>query len=170
VETCAVAAHENSPGEVKLVAYLVRKSDIPVSTSDLQYFLQQHLPDYMIPSTFVKIDKLPLLPSGKLDRSMLPQPEPGNILRDEPAKKPRTAIESKLTEIVERLLNVDSVGVNDNFFLLGGHSLLGTQLIALIRNEFEVEISLRTLFQNPTVAEIAAEIDRLSTNRARAAG
>jgi acyl carrier protein len=115
----------------------------------------------MVPSVFVRLETLPLTLNGKVDRVALPDPDQDNTLRDEPFTLPRTPIEEKLSKILTMLLNLNEVSVNDNFFLLGGHSLLGTQLIARIRGAFGVELGLRTLFDTPTIADLSAEIERL---------
>jgi acyl carrier protein len=104
-----------------------------------------------------------MTPNGKVDRAALPAPDASNMLRDAPSPEPFTAIEIEVAEIVATLLELESVSRDDNFFLLGGHSLLGTQLITRIRGVFGVEVSLASLFDNPTVRGIAAEIDRLTS-------
>jgi len=119
----------------------------------------------MIPAGFVRIDALPLTPHGKIDRAALPEPTPANMLQDDGSTEPRTGTEQRVAEIVGELLKLESVGREDNFFLLGGHSLLGAQLIARLRDAFGVEISLRGLFDGPTVAVLSAELDRLRGNR-----
>jgi acyl carrier protein len=109
----------------------------------------------------VKLEALPLNPSGKVDRAALPAPKAENTLRDSSFVAPRTPIEERLAAMLALLLDLDRVGVEDNFFLLGGHSLLGTQLIARVRDAFEVELSLRTLFDAPTVSKLSAQIEAL---------
>ncbi len=109
----------------------------------------------------MRLEALPLTYNGKVDRAALPDPDPDNTLRDEPFTPPRTPIEERLSKILTTLLNLNEVSVNDNFFLLGGHSLLGTQLIARIRGVFGVELGLRTLFDAPTIEDLSAEIERL---------
>ena len=115
----------------------------------------------MVPSVFVRVDALPLTPNGKVDRGALPAPNPENTLRDEPFAAASTPIEQRLAKILTTLLNLNEVSVHDNFFLLGGHSLLGTQLIGKIRGAFGVELGLRTLFDTPTIAELSTEIEQL---------
>jgi len=118
------------------------------------------LPDYMLPSAFVQLPALPLTSNGKLDRRALPAPSITNMLSDPAVIVPRDPVEHEVSRILAGLLAVDTVNASDNFFLLGGHSLLGTQLIARLRAAFGVELSLRTLFNAPTVAALAAEITR----------
>jgi len=114
----------------------------------------------MVPATFVRVDALPLNSSGKVDRAALPAPNSTNTLRDD-TFAPRTPTEQKLAEILAPLLGLDRVGVQDNFFMLGGHSLLGTQLIARVRGTFGIELTLRSLFDAPTIGDLSAEIERL---------
>jgi amino acid adenylation domain-containing protein len=160
----AVVAVENGAGEKQLVAYIVAAATCP-AVSELRDFLSNDLPDYMLPATFVSLDRLPVSSSGKVDRSALPAPTEENILREEVFLGPRTPIEERVAAIVARLLGLERVGVNDNFFYLGGNSLFGTQVIARLRDAFNVEISLLKLFDHPTVADLACEVERLLVAR-----
>src|SRR5207253_6059634 len=118
-------------------------------------FLQQTLPVHMIPATFVFLEELPLTPSGKVDRARLPGPEHAAHGRAETVA-PRNAVEEVLVTIWADVLGVGDIGVHDNFFNdLGGHSLLGTTLVARVRHAFDVELPLRRLFDAPTVAAMA---------------
>jgi amino acid adenylation domain-containing protein len=161
IQSSVVVARGGSCEEKRLAAYVIMRNGITPAAAELRTFLQNELPAYMVPSVFVRLETLPLTYNGKVDRAALPDPDPENTLRDEPFTPPRTSIEEKLGKILTTLLNLNEVSVNDNFFLLGGHSLLGTQLIAKIRNAFGVELGLRTLFDTPTIAELSAEIERL---------
>jgi len=125
----------------------------------LRLFLQEKLPDYMVPSVFTLLNELPLDPNGKVDRRALPAPERVQPELDDTFVAPRTPTEELLAGVWAELLGMDQVGIHDNFFDLGGHSLLMTQVVSRIRNLFRTEISLRMFFQNPTVATLAAEID-----------
>ena len=127
VEDAAVVLKEGKGGK-RLVAYLVPASSSAATHSDLRKYLSQKLPDYMVPSTFVALEKLPVTPNGKLDRKALP--EPGYENQPHGYIGPRDAIEQALCEILQNLLGVERVGVDDNFFELGGHSLLATQVIS----------------------------------------
>jgi len=160
VQTCVVIAREDEPGEKELVAYLVLTSEWTLNASDLRNYLRQRLPDYMVPAEFVSLESLPLNANGKLDRSALPAPS-GSRPHVEVYVEPRTAVEEELVRILAPLLKLDRVGVNDNFFLLGGHSLLGTQLIARVSERFGVDLTLLKLFDHPTVAEMSSEIEEL---------
>jgi phosphopantetheine binding protein len=107
------------------------------------------------------VTDLPLTPNGKLDRDALPPPAADTTLSNENYVSPRTVLEEKLATLVANLLGATQVGVNDNFFLIGGHSLFGTQLIAAIRDTFGVELALRSVFESPTPALLGQEIERL---------
>ena len=124
----------------------------------------------MLPAVFVRVDALPLSLNGKVDRAALPVPDATNTLQDEAWEESCTITEQRVAEIVGELLKLEEIGLDDNFFMLGGHSLLGAQLIARLREVFGVEIGLRSLFEAPTVAALSAEVDRLtwmSTGNAR---
>ena len=168
VEASTVVARPAGDGDVRLVAYLVASPDAKLTPSALLATLRTRLPDYMLPSVFIPIDALPLMASGKVDRSRLPAPETAEPLRDPEFEAPRSPIEKRLAELVVALLGVARVGVGDNFFLLGGHSLLGTQLIARLRDAFGVDLPLRTVFDHPTVAGLAAEVERAIVARLEA--
>jgi len=109
----------------------------------------------------VRLAALPLTPNGKIDREHLPEPDAENTITDGEFEAPRSAVEEQVTALLSELLETEQLGVRDNFFHLGGHSLLGAQVITRVRDEFDVELSLRTLFDNPTVEGISAEIERL---------
>jgi amino acid adenylation domain-containing protein len=160
VAASAVVAREDDAGERHLVAYVVPRSGASPSPDALRSGLAAALPHYMVPTLFVALQALPVSPNGKVDREGLPEPDGARALRDEGEGPPHTAIETRVAAILSDLLEVASVGANDNFFLLGGHSLLGTQVIARVRDAFGVELPLRTLFDHPTVAALAAQIER----------
>ena len=117
---------------------------------------------------FVMLEALPLNANGKVDRGALPEPTARNSLRDDDFIAPRTEVEKRVAEILAPLLGLGQVGVEDNFFLLGGHSLLGTQLIARVRDTFGIELMLRDVFEAPTVAQLSLEIERLLLARLEA--
>ena len=160
IRESVILASDNSAGEKQLVAYVVPQSTLP-PISELRDFLSQDLPDYMLPSIFVSLEALPLGSSGKVDRAALPEPSDENTLREEAFLGPRTPTEKRVAAIVASLLGLERVGVKDNFFYLGGNSLFGTQVIARLRDAFHVDISLLKLFDHPTVADLAAEVERL---------
>src|SRR5947209_261795 len=161
VQASTVVAREVEPGDKRLVAYFVPAAKAQPTHTELRNFIAARVPEYMVPATFVKLEALPLNPSGKVDRAALPAPNAENTLRDSSFVAPRTPIEERLAAMLALLLDLDRVGVEDNFFLLGGHSLLGTQLIARVRDAFGVELSLRTLFDAPTVSKLSAQIEAL---------
>jgi acyl carrier protein len=128
----------------------------------LQSYLEQNLPEYMIPSAFVVLEALPLTSSGKVNRRVLPAPDWGKQGRVVTARSP---IEQKLAIIWAELLGLKSVGIHDNFFQLGGHSLLATQLTSRIRDIFGVELPLRNIFESPTLAQLAQIIEDLQSRQ-----
>jgi amino acid adenylation domain-containing protein len=160
IRQSAIVASQNCADEKQLLAYIVPRGACP-AVSELRDFLGNELPDYMLPAAFVSLDTLPVGSSGKLDRSALPAPDDRNIMREEISLNPRTPTEQRVAAIVASLLGLQRVGVNDNFFYLGGNSLFGTQVIARLRDAFNVEVPLLKLFDHPTVADLAAEIERL---------
>jgi amino acid adenylation domain-containing protein len=163
VQASVVTAREEADGEKSLVAYVMFASGTHATVSTLQQHLRAQLPEYMVPATFARVDALPLTPNGKLDLTALPAADADNTLRDDVGVEdgPRSVTEERVGEIVASLLNVEHVGPEDNFFLLGGHSLLGAQLLARLSDTFGVDMPLRTLFEGPTVRELSAEIERL---------
>ena len=160
VQQSVVVARALGEGEKGLVAYIILAPGDDTSESELKSFLHSRLPNYMVPATFVRLDSLPLMPSGKVDRTALPAPVADNMLRDGDFVAPRTLIEERVAEILAPLLGLEKVSVEGNFFILGGHSLLGTQLIARIRDAFGVNLSLRSIFDAPTVADLAAHVEK----------
>lgn len=161
VKTSLVAAHTDVSGEKRLVAYVVATGDGRLKAGALRKFLSDYLPDYMTPSTFVQLEVMPLSAHGKLDRACLPEPTEENTLQDDSYEAPRSPIEERVASIVETLLGVKRVGIDDDFFNMGGHSLLGAQMVVRIRDAFGVALSLRSLFDDPTVRGMSAEIERL---------
>ena len=161
VQASCVAVYSDHLQEKRLVAYVVPAKETRLSPSELRKFVGQYVPDYMVPSTFVQLAQLPLSSHGKLDRAALPEPSAANVLDEDSFETPQSQIEKSLAVFLTSLLGVTRVGKNDNFFELGGHSLMGAQLIAKISNTFGVELSLRSLFDHPTVGEVSAEIERL---------
>ncbi|HEY6769289.1 MAG TPA: non-ribosomal peptide synthetase [Candidatus Sulfotelmatobacter sp.] len=159
VKASAVTVSGNQE-EKRLIAYLVLWPEWKVNAGAFREFLQRQLPDYMIPATFVRLEALPLTNNGKVDRAALPVPN-GNTLPDETYIAPRSLVEQRLAELIAPLLHVEKVGANDNFFLLGGHSLLGTQLLTRISETFGIELSLLTIFDHPTLAGMSEEIEKL---------
>jgi amino acid adenylation domain-containing protein len=160
IETSFVTTQAEQSGP-RLIAYIVMKPNASIRVGELRTSLADRLPDYMVPSIFVKLESLPLTTHGKVDRAALPSPTPENVLTDESYDPPQSEIEQWLADLLTRLLGVNHISRDDNFFRLGGHSLLGAQLIAKIQQRFGVELSLRDLFDRPSVQGIAAEIEDL---------
>jgi amino acid adenylation domain-containing protein len=157
--SCAVV-REDTPGDKRLVAYIVPQPEQTLRVSEVRSFLKSKLPEYMIPSAIVILDTLPLTPNGKLDRRALPAPDLHSQLSDEYVT-PRNPIEEILSAIWAQVLKVERVGIHDNFFELGGHSLLATQLVSRVRTTLNVELPLRSLFAAPTIAELSQNIQQL---------
>jgi len=170
VSASAVVARQDGGSEKRLVAYVVPAEGAELKDSALREFLRQYLPEYMLPGIFVKILELPVGSQGKLERAALPAPSDDNIIRDEPFVAPRNETERKVAALLEPLLHIDRIGVNDNFFLLGGNSLLGTQVLTRVSEEFGVEMTLLGLFDHPSVGGIAGEVDRLLREAKSGAG
>ncbi|SCD53052.1 amino acid adenylation domain-containing protein [Streptomyces sp. BpilaLS-43] len=161
VRAACVLVREDAPGDRSLVAYVVHAPDTRPDGFRLARRVGRALPAYMVPSVFVPLDALPLNANGKVDRKALPAPR----VATSTGRAPRTADEEILAGLFADVLGVDAVGVDDNFFSLGGHSLLATRLIGRVRAALGAELALRTLFDHPTVASLAAALD--STGAAR---
>ncbi|MEH2050448.1 amino acid adenylation domain-containing protein [Nostoc sp.] len=162
VQQAVVIVREDIPGDKRLVAYIVPKQKLEVSTTTLKCFLQEKLPDYMIPAVFVILDSLPLTPNGKVDRRNLPGCDRTRPNLEETFVAPCNPIEEKLAVIWAALLALDQIGVNDNFFQLGGHSLIATQILSRVREVFQVELSFHHIFEKPTIAGLAQLITQYS--------
>jgi amino acid adenylation domain-containing protein len=160
VKEIVVVASETRPGDKQLVAYVVPESK-QVSGEDfstrLRNELQDKLPNYMIPSVFVVLDDFPLSPNGKVDRKALPNPK-STVEQDRLYIGPRTLLEKKMADVWLSVLNINKIGIYDNFFECGGHSLLATQLVSRLRSALDIQVSLRALFDNPTIAGLASEV------------
>jgi len=148
-----------------LIAYVLLKDDqAEVGAQELQEYLLRSLPDYMIPSVFVRLCSLPISSSGKIDFKMLDEQREFKVLEKVVAAKPSTPIEERLLLMVRDLLSNQAVGIDDNFFLAGGHSLLGMQLVMRLRHTFDVDLTLPQLFKAPTVRRLAVVIETLLIN------
>ena len=160
VQETVVVCREDSPGEKQLVAYMVPVPETTLEPESLRASLKTMLPDYMLPTAFIQLNTLPLTANGKVNRRALPPPDRTHrTFTATPAVLPRTPLEELVAEVWADLLKVDQIGVHDNFFVLGGHSLLATQLLSRLRNILELDIPLRALFEYPTIAQLAREID-----------
>jgi amino acid adenylation domain-containing protein len=171
VREVTVLAREDESANKRLVAYTVPSSEFTTVkenaraarsydlVGDLGNFLRERLPDYMVPSTFVTLEALPLTPNGKVDRQALPVPEQARPELEKAFEAPRTPVEEVLAGIWMEILSVEQVGIHDNFFDLGGHSLLATQVVSQVRETFQIELRLRSLFETPTVSRLAECIE-----------
>jgi amino acid adenylation domain-containing protein len=156
VREAVVVARTDARGDAYLAAYVVAAHGPLPTGGELRAFLKAKLPEYMLPSVYRVLDKLPLTAHGKVDRHALPRSEGSERELDVAFVAPRNAVEEVLSEIFAEVLRVERVGINDNFFELGGHSLLATQVASLVRKTFQPDLPLRKIFEAPTVASLAA--------------
>jgi len=161
VQNVVVLVREDIPGDKRLVAYVVANVEFSPTTNELREHLGQRLPGYMLPSVFVKLDVLPLTPNGKVDRRALPAPDQAQIEMGNEYVPPQTPTEEVLAGIWANILQVDRVGIHDNFFELGGHSLFATQVVSRIRDSFQINLPLHSIFEAPTIAEISEVVERV---------
>ncbi|WP_276730918.1 non-ribosomal peptide synthetase [Bacillus sp. (in: firmicutes)] len=160
IEQAAVVVREDQPGDKRLVAYIVTASAI--DTAELRRYVGAGLPDYMVPAAFVEMDELPLTPNGKLDRKALPAPDFSTSISE---RGPRTPQEEILCDLFAEFLGLARVGIDDSFFELGGHSLLAARLMSRIREVMGAELGIAKLFDEPTVAGLAAHLDQAQSAR-----
>ena len=159
---CVVRLWGDDPEDGRLVAYVVTAPGAAdFDAARLQTVGRDFLPDYMIPAAFVQLESLPLLANGKIDRNSLPAPDEARLLTEESYVAPANDIEQKLARIWSEILHVERVGRHDNFFQLGGHSLLATQVMSRVQEEFQIEVPLRELFEQPNIANLAALVVRM---------
>ncbi len=155
VREIVVLAREDKPRIQQLVAYIVLLADQKPTINELRSYLKELLPEYMIPGVFIFLDTLPLLPNGKIDRRALPVPEGLRPTLTTTYEVPQSETEQQIAKLWQELLNLDKVGIYDNFFDLGGHSLLMIQLNHKLRAILQRDISVVTMFQNPTIYSLA---------------
>ena len=162
VQECVVVVRQDAPEQTQLAAYIVIGPGVSLRAAEVRRFLRERLPDYMVPTVFVPVLALPLLPNGKVDRAALPVPDAALTLSDEEERPDTiTVVQQALIDIWRDVIGVDKVGLHDDFFDLGGHSVLVAQVISRVRQVFEVDISMRHLFGAPTVAGLARVIEQL---------
>jgi len=164
VEQAVVLLREDSPGDRRLVGYVVTKSTL--DEQSLPIFLQQKLPHYMVPAHFILLGEMPLMPNGKINRKALPIPDLSAPKTKGKQALPSTPTQEKVAEIWQKILAMSSIDVHDNFFAIGGHSLLAAQVIARLRAHYAIDINLRTLFESNTIAQLADAIDALQAQGA----
>ncbi|NEP12737.1 MAG: amino acid adenylation domain-containing protein [Symploca sp. SIO2C1] len=163
VQQVVVVVRTDHSGDKRLIAYVVSQNT-SFTTGELRAFLKEKLPDYMVPSAFVKLEVLPLTPNGKVDRQALPVPEFA-LRKDIDFIDPRTPTENSIAAIFASVLGLEKIGIHNNFFEFGGHSLLATQAIAKLRGTFQIELTLRDLFDTSTVAELDQRIHQALTGK-----
>jgi acyl-CoA synthetase (AMP-forming)/AMP-acid ligase II/acyl carrier protein len=161
IASCAVIARDSAHGDKQLVAYVVASSGQTLIADELRSFLAESLPEYMIPAYFVALNALPLNSSGKLDRNALPKATRDNSLESGSFRTPTTPTEIGVAAIVAAVLGLDQVGADDNFFTIGGHSLLAAQVVMHAQDAFGVALTVAHLFEAPTIASLAAKIEAL---------
>jgi len=150
--------HGGQNYDKRLVAYIVAQREQTTSPDALRSYLKQHLPDYMVPAAFVLLPKIPLTPNGKIDRKALPAPEQAQA-QTQTYVAPATPTEEAVASIWAEVLRRDRISTNDNFFDLGGHSLMATQVISRIREHFRVELAMRVLFEKPTIQAVSQAVE-----------
>jgi len=160
VKETVVVMREDAPGDQRLAGYIVPRAGETPALTEFRSWLQGRLPDYMLPSMFVLLDTLPRMPNGKVDRKALPAPGGDHLALSHGYVPPRTLTEELMAEIWVEVLHLERVGLSDNFFELGGHSLLATQVIARLYRAFGVELPLRSLFETPTIADLARAVEQ----------
>jgi amino acid adenylation domain-containing protein len=161
VRECVVIARAREPSvEQSLIGYVVPKQQPAPIGAEMRVYLKDRLPDYMIPTLFVMLEALPLTPNGKIDCNALPLPDADRQL-DQGFVEPRTEVEELIAQVWREVLKLDMIGIHDNFFNLGGHSLLATRVVARLSTSFKVDITLRKLFESPTVAGLAEHMEYL---------
>lgn len=159
VAQAVVIAREDRPGDVRLVAYVVARAGAQVDPVVLSAHLKRTLPEYMVPQHFVAMDAIPLSPNGKVERKALPAPDPTASRATGDRVAPRTATERAIAEAMSQVLGIPDIGVHDDFFALGGHSLLAAQLTTRLSRDLGGGLTLRSVFDRPTVAGLAEAID-----------
>jgi acyl carrier protein len=160
VAEAAVVLREDNSGDRRLAAYLVPRKGEVIAIQELRALLHASLPSYMVPAAFGVLERIPLTPGGKIDRRALPAPDWGDRAVEKSFVAPRTPLEEELAVMLQEILGVQRVGVYDSFFDLGGHSLMATQFIALVRERFRVDLPIRSVFESPTIEGLSAALSR----------
>jgi acyl carrier protein len=156
VDKCVAAVREDQPGDARLVGYVVPKTGMEIRASDLKNHLRTKLPDYMVPQHFVELEELPLTPAGKVDSKHLPSPDQTSSHKTDGFVAPRDTLEVQLATLWKKTIGVESIGVTDNFFDIGGHSLLAVRLFSHIEKMIGAKLPLALLYQAPTVEQLSA--------------
>ena len=158
-----MVAREDRPGDRYLAAYL-RPAGTAPTIAEMRAFLKEYLPDYMVPSTFTSLPSLPLTPNGKVDRKRLPEPEDRRAVSQAPFLAPRGRTEDALAAVWREVLRLEQVGIDDNFFDLGDHSLLLVQVQAKLRSGLAHDVAIVEMFQYPTIRTMAAHLSRAAAH------
>jgi acyl carrier protein len=160
VADCAVVLRDDADGERKIVAYVASGTGEEPTPAELKTYVRELIPEYMVPATIVLMKSMPLTVNGKLDRSALPAPDDKRPEIGEARVAPRNDGERKLARIWSQLLGLNDVGVRDNFFNIGGHSLLGIELLSEVRNQFGIKLPLSVLFEAPTIEGLLNALEK----------
>jgi hypothetical protein len=158
VAAAVVASRDDQSHGKRLIAYFIPRPSTSVAAEELRSALEEKLPLYMVPGEFVELTEIPLTPNGKIDRRRLPEVSEGLGSLRRAFVAPRTPLEIHLAELWQSLLQVERVGITDNFFTLGGHSLVAIQMIGHLRQELQVPVIVAALFENPTIESLALEL------------
>jgi acyl carrier protein len=154
VREAVVVDREDTPGHRRLVAYVTPRNGADLRAPELRKALKSKLPHYMVPSAFVVLDELPLTVHGKIDRNALHAPGAARFELEKSYTAPRTAVDRVLANIWQQVLNVERVGIHENFFDLGGHSMLAMQLASRVREDFGIDLPIAAVFSSPTIADL----------------
>ena len=166
IRQAAVLAREDNPEDKRLVAYIVPRPKLDLTTDRLRSYLKDQLPEYMIPSAFVLLGDLPLTPNGKIDRKALLIPDQKRLAIVGSYQSPRTIMEQALASIWAEVLGMEKVGIHDNFFDLGGHSLVAVRLVNLIKRKIGRTVRIANIYQAPTVERMASILRRSRSSHA----
>jgi acyl-coenzyme A synthetase/AMP-(fatty) acid ligase/acyl carrier protein len=161
IQQAILLARDDWPRDKRLVAYVIPARQPAPMPIELHDFLKDRLPDYMVPSAFVMLDSLPLTANGKIDRAALPEAEKAQTTEATQFVAPETDLEKRLAEIWSELLEINEVGIFNNFFALGGHSLLAIRVVNRMNQAFKVNLSVRNIFEEPTIADLALTIEEM---------
>jgi amino acid adenylation domain-containing protein len=167
IRESVVVVREDRPDDKRLVAYVVARNEVIPTAAELRQYLQSKVPEYMLPAQFMALPALPLTPNGKVDRRALPAPGEDMITTGDELFSPRTPMEEILLRCWQEIFKRQKIGVHDNFFALGGHSLLATQLVSRLRVLLQIDLPLRSIFEAPTIGQLATGIARLQQNGGR---
>jgi hypothetical protein len=155
VASAIVSAKNLRDSSTALIAYWIARKNASAGVADLRRLLEQKLPGYMVPQAFVQLAEFPLTPNGKIDRKRLPEPSEERPDLGTQSVAPRTPIETELANAWRTVLKLDQVGIYDNFFDLGGHSLAAMRVLGILRNRFNIQSSIASFFENPTIESFA---------------